>query len=574
MKRYKINKYWVPVALCMTLMGNYSCSDFLDREPLDSFTDINYWSSESNVRTYAWMFYDEFLGYGNGTGTSSEFYFQSGGATMNISDDLCNNVFTQYDATAASTNSNWKNYYEKIRRANLMLERVGSVPNMTEEQLNHWTGVAKFFRAFSYFRLVQRFGDVPYFDKTLVETDRPSIFQPRMSRNDVMDKVMADLDDAYNKTLLSDQVNTVNKNVVAALASRVALYEGTYRKYHNLGDPKAYLEKAKSYAGAVIDSKLFTLNSDYKSVYNSVELKSSKEMLLYKDYQPSILMHSIQSYTNTSTVINGMTKAAIESYACTDGLPVKQSSNYKGDATMENVLMNRDKRLTAAVAPKWAYAGKEDGGLSANTGYRIVLFNNPALTGSQVTTNGQNHTDSPVFGYAEVLLNYAEAVAELGQMSQAELDKSVNLLRDRAGIARLTYVSPNAIQAGGVDIIDPARTSAIETKTGVVSPLIWEIRRERRAELMTWTFIRYYDLMRWKKGLYLDMTENPDVARGAHVTAENKGKTVVDTEGYILPYGTNKRVFDESKHYLNSIPMNEILLYDAEGIKLPNNPGW
>jgi len=571
----KINRYIRMTAFCAALIGSFSCSDFLDKEPLDRFTDDNYWTSESNVRTYAWMFYDEFLGYGNGTGTTSEFYFQNGGATMNISDDLCNNSFLQYDATPASSNSNWKSYYKCIRRANIMLERVNTVPGISESQLNHWNGVAKFFRAFSYFRLVQRFGDVPYFDKPLVESDRPSVFQPRMNRNDVMDRVMADLDEAYASVLVADQTNTINRYVVAALASRVALYEGTYRKYHSLGSSTNFLESAKRYSDAIISSNQYSLNSDYKSVYNSVELKASSEMILYKDYQPSIWMHSIQSYTNTSTVINGMTKAAVESYPCVDGLPISQSELYQGDASMESVLANRDARMSATLSPKWAYAGKEDGGLSSNTGYRIILFNNPGLSGSQVTTNGQNHIDAPIFGYAEVLLNYAEALAELNQMTQADMDRSINLLRARAGVAPLSYADESSIQANGITINDPARTTSLESKTGIVSPLIWEIRRERRAELMSWTHIRYFDLMRWKKGLYLDMNENKDVARGALVTAENSGKGEVDSQGYLLPYGSNNiRTFDESKHYLNSIPMNEILLYEAEGLSLPNNPGW
>jgi len=573
-KMKKLNRYIGMTAFCAALLGSFSCSDFLDKEPLDRFTDDNYWTSESNVRTYAWMFYDEFLGYGNGTGTTSEFYFQNGGATMNISDDLCNNSFLQYDATPASSNSNWKSYYKCIRRANIMLERVNTVPGISESQLNHWNGVAKFFRAFSYFRLVQRFGDVPYFDKPLVESDRPSVFQPRMNRNDVMDRVMADLDEAYASVLVADQTNTINRYVVAALASRVALYEGTYRKYHSLGNSTNFLESAKRYSDAIISSNQYSLNSDYKSVYNSVELKASSEMILYKDYQPSIWMHSIQSYTNTSTVINGMTKAAVESYPCVDGLPISQSELYQGDASMESVLANRDTRMSATLSPKWAYAGKEDGGLSSNTGYRIILFNNPGLSGSQVTTNGQNHIDAPIFGYAEVLLNYAEALAELNQMTQADMDKSINLLRARAGVAPLSYADESTIQANGITINDPARTTSLESKTGIVSPLIWEIRRERRAELMSWTHIRYFDLMRWKKGLYLDMNENPNVARGALVTEENRGNGTVDQNGYLLPYGSNVRVFDESKHYLNSIPMNEILLYEAEGLSLPNNPGW
>lgn len=571
----KINRL-IYITAVFGMVFTISCDDFLDKEPLTEFTDENYWTSEANVRTFAYGFYDEFLGYGNGSGTTSEFYFQGSGASsaINISDDLCNSTFLNFQPNASSSNTNWNDYYKAIRRANLLIARVPAVTSMSEGAMLHWEAVARFFRAYTYFRLVQRFGDVPYVDTYTGPDEADKIYVERMNRNDVMEKVYADLDFAVKNMLLSDGKNTVNRYVAYALQSRICLYEGTYRKYHNQGDGTKYLTTAKDAALAIMNNSAYQLNADYQSVYNSIELSSSKEMLLYKDYQPSILMHSIQAYTNTSSIINGLNRWAVESYACVDGLPVSQSTMYLGDGSIENVRANRDKRLLATIAPKLGYSGKEDGGLAASTGYRLVLYNNPNLSGTQVTTIAQNHIDAPVFWLAEVYLNYAEACAELNAITQTDLDLSVNKLRTRAGIAPLQYINDDDIKVGGVTINDPVRTSALEQFSGIVPSVIWEIRRERRAELMSWTYVRLYDLMRWEKGEYLDMSLNPAVGQGAKVGAENRGKMTVDAEGYILPYGANKRAFTSPKHYLNSIPTSEISLYEAEGVTLTQNPGW
>lgn len=132
-------------------------------------------------------------------------------------------------------------------------------------------------------------------------------------------------------------------------------------------------------------------------------------------------------------------------------------------------------------------------------------------------------------------------------------------------------------QVNGITINDPMRIATLEQISGVVSPIIWEIRRERRVVLMSWTHIRYYDLMRWKKGDYLDFTKNPDVGLGARVPSliGSEGSTKVDANGYILPYPVSSiRIFNPAKHYLNSIPTNDILLYKAEGVELTQNPNW
>lgn len=574
MKKY--NKFIYITALCGTLFFTSGCEDFLDKGPLTEFTDENYWTSESNVRTFTWQFYNEFMGYGNGTGTTADFYFQSAAASnaIIISDDLCNSSYLNFQSTASSTNTDWNNYYISIRRSNLLISRISTVPGLSEESMLHWEAVARFFRAYNYFRLVQRFGDVPFIDGYVAPTENEKIYVERMNRNAVMEKVYEDLDFAVKNMRLSDGTNTLNRYVAFALQSRVCLYEGTYRKYYNAGDGVKYLTTAKSAATEIMNNTNYQLNADYQSVFNSIALSGSKEMLLYKDYQPSILMHSIQAYTNTSSIIHGLSRSAVENYACTDGLPVTQSALYLGDNQITNVLSNRDKRLVATIAPKYAYSGKEDGGLAASTGYRLVLYNNAGLSGAQVTTGGQNHIDAPIFWLAEVYLNYAEACAELNAINQADLDKSINKLRTRAGIAPLTFVSKDNVQVGGVTINDPSRTSTLEQVSGVVSSIIWEIRRERRSELMSWTHIRLFDLMRWKKGEYLNMTLNLKVGQGAKVGEANKGKTTVDIDGYILPYAANKRVFTDPKNYLNSIPTGEKSLYEAEGVTLTQNPGW
>jgi hypothetical protein len=560
------------ITLSVTLFG---CSDFLDVEPKDVFTDENYWTSENNVKTYSWGFYDTFLGYGNGTGVTSEFYFHE---SLNFDDNLCHRDFVTFNTIANTTNSNWNNYYTLIRRANLMLERIPTVP-MDNIKKNHYAGVAKFFRAYTYFRLVQQFGDVPYSDAYLEQSD-PNVYNPASSRAEVMDKVIKDLEEATALLLDADDKNiTVNKYVAYAVLSRACLYEGTHRKYNLSQDGNVYLQKAKTASLAVMNNPKYKLNADWKALYNAAELLDNTEVLLAKRYLKGTFMHSMQSYTNTSTSQNGLSKFAAESYVTVNGLPIKQAANaqYLGDAKISDVFANRDPRFAKAFSSvDYGYSDKPLTGIYSNTGYVIQLYNNPTITGTDVTTTGQNYTDAPVFTLSEVLLNYAEACAELGTISNADLDLSLNIIRTRAGIAKLTTDGTNAF-ALAVAINDPQRTSSLESLTGVVSPIIWEIRRERRIELMSWTYLRQADILRWKKGDYLDSSKNPDLFLGARVTSligSTSSKTKVDANGYIIPYVGVTRTFISPKHYLRAIPTNDINLYKAEGVDLIQNPGW
>ena len=553
----------------------FNCSDYLDTPPKDAFTDDNFWSSENNVRTFSWLNYDTFLGYGNNASTSSDFYFHN---SSNIDDNLAMNVFINLNTTANATNTNWNNYYTLIRRTNLMLERVPTVP-MDETKKNHYLGVAKFFRAFTYFRLAQEFGDVPYTDMYLGQND-PDVYKPAISRGQVIDNVIKDLEEATTLLLEEDDRNTtVNKNTAYALLSRVALYEGTYRKYNAAQDGSDYLLKAKAASLVIMDKPKYALQPNWKSLYNSVELLGNPEVILAKRYIQGVLANSIQAYTNTSTVQNGLTKFGAESYVTTNGLPIKQvggNPEYMGDDNIDNTFANRDPRFAMAFGTEeYAYSDKPWNGLTSSTGYVFRLYNNPALSGPEVTTIGQNHIDAPIFTLSEIYLNYAEASAELGSISNADLDISINKVRERAGIAPLTTDGTNAM-VNGVQIDDPQRTSALEQITGTVNPIIWEIRRERRIEFMSWTNLRQHDILRWKKGDYLDTSSNPDVVLGARIPSliGTDSKTRVNADGYVIPYVGVERDFVSPKHYLSAIPTNDISLYEAEGVELKQNPGW
>lgn len=557
-------------------MSSVGCEDYLTEDPADKFTNDNFWQTEDNVKTFSWINYDTFYGYGNGTTIGLSFFYYHG-TDNRIDDNLAAFTFFQMPVTATTTNVySWNEYYTLIRRCNLMLEKVPNVA-MSEAKKNHYIGVAKFFRAYTYYRLVQKFGNVPYTDKYLAQND-PLVYAPAKPRAEIIDKVIADLEEATNLLLPIDDKNvTVNKYTAFAALSNVCLYEGTYRKYHLGQDGNAYLNKAKIASLAVMDNSAYKLNTDWKSLYNSVELAGNTEVILAKRYLTNVLMHSLQNYTNTSTTQYGLTKWAAESYVTTNGLPIQQVGNtqYIGDDDITKTFTNRDPRFAKTVNPSnYGYKGKPFGttALTSMSGYVFELYNNPTTSGPDVTTGGRNYTDSPLFTLSEVYLNYAEACAELGTATNADLDISINKVRNRAGIAPLTTDGNNAF-AGGVQINDPIRTSTLEQITGAVSPLIWEVRRERRTEFMSWTTLRQMDIYRWKKGDYLNDTKNPDVNLGARVGTPVGTQVKVDNNGYIKIYPTSTRNF-EAKHYLLNIPTNDIDLYKAQGVELKQNPGW
>ena len=578
----------------IAVVGLYGCNKYLDLKPLDSNSDSTNWTSESAIETYSWKFYGYLSELSYGSGWTRGQYHAEG-----LTDDYATESFVEFTKTIPNSSGTWNTNYDRIREANIMLNRIDLVPDLSEKAANHWRGVARFFRALYHYNLVRTYGDVVWVEEEIDFSKEENITRPRDSRVTVMDNIVADLEFAMNNCYdpSTAGVNTVNNMVAAALLSRVALYEGAWEKYHNVsgGHADTFYSKAKTAAAKVIESNLYEVTDNYKGMYTSLSLVGSKEVLLYKIYTLANVnggkiteAHSQYGWSDSSTPTWGLTKSAMENYTNDQGLPVHMFAY--NDATMDGVFKNRDKRLTASVydqiMPITELAW--DFGIISTTGYwtfKFLPLERRAEMEANASWNGpSNDTDGPIFQYSEVLLNYAEACAELGQITQSDLDKSVNLLRVKhGGIPALTLAGT------GVSVNGTAITKAPGDPAANV--LLQELRRERRSELMCDGF-RHDDLMRWALGEILDTKKNPDGYLGASTAALQDYAATVDgakawTEisaknfflaGYKSPYntaavnagGTTVDREWNDKYYLEPIPAGQILLDD----KLTQNPGW
>jgi len=563
-----------------------SCSDLLDTEPYDQFTKQNYFTSETNVQLFANYFYNTFTGYGSGSG---DYYFN------NLNDDqgttgIARWTYTSVPASAAS----WNTPYTEIRRANTLIAAVPGISSMNDASKNNWLGVGRLYRAWQHYKVVRNFGDCYWVDKELDSNDDDILYGPRQPRNDVMDKVLEDLNFACSNITMNDGSRVAfNKWVALAMKAEICLYEGTYSKYvaNNLSRATTYLTEAKNACQEIMNSGKFKLNSSYKGNFDDDDLSGNQEMILYKHYVQGTMAHGTIDYTCGSTQVNGINKDAFDSYLFRDGKPLATTSMDKSDKgkismiidnsglyttpqpyiNMVDVFAKRDPRLTAQVDTILQFLGcgyarfPGQASISAqstsSTGYGVMLFDNVKYAGAnnaqRQSTNG-NYTDAPIFWYAEILLNYAEACAELGSCTQSDLDKSINLLRDRVNMPHL---------ATGV-AADPANNMG-------VSPLIWEIRRERRVELMFCMNDRYYSLQRWNQLDKLDTQKYPNLSRGANVQGFDAqgidiSRVTVDPDGYINCTNNGAPRIWDPKYNLFPIPSGQINLNKA----MSQNPGW
>ena len=556
-----------------------SCSDLLDTDPYDQFTKSNYFTSETNVSLFANEFYNEFSGYGN-NGAYGNFYFNW------VNDDQGTTgiqpwTFTTVPASASA----WTTPYTEIRRANTLINAIPGIESMSESAKNNWIGIGRLYRAWQHYKLVRGYGDCYWVEKELDATDEDILYGARQPRNSVMDKVLEDLNFAVaNISANGTSRVAFNKYVALAMKAEICLFEGTYSKYvtKDAGRATNYLNEAKAACEQIMNSGQYQLNGDFQANFNSENLSGNKEMILYKHYAYGSMTHGTIDYTCGSTQVHGMTKDAFDSYLFLDGKPKALTARNTSDhgkvvniddgagfgarnyIDIADVLAERDPRLSAHVDHILQFAGDayarfKGAQSTSSTGYGVWLFDNETFASNNAlrqATNG-NYSDAPIFWYAEILLDYAEACAELGTITDADLNKSINLLRDRVGMPHLT----TAVEA------DPANNMG-------VSSIIFEIRRERRVELMYCQNDRYYSLQRWNKLDLLDTATHPDLCRGAYVggfSADiNLEDVDVDAEGYIncKNNGADRRY--DAKYLLFPIPSGEATLNPAIG----QNPGW
>ncbi|WP_316813092.1 RagB/SusD family nutrient uptake outer membrane protein [Pedobacter heparinus] len=517
----------------------------VDRISETNLSDGSFWKSEDDLKAATNYLYT-FL---PGLFITTDNWSDDGYATAP-------NPISDGSRLVPATTSDFSTPYQLIRAACNIIEKAplaekAGVPAAT---VNIYVAEARFFRAWAYFQLVQKFGDVPLILSSLKE-DSPELMGPRTPREQIYDAIYEDLNFAISKLPTPTARGAVGYGRItntAALAfeARAALFEGTRAKFHQDGNPGKHLGLAVTAAKKVIDGGEHGIFSNYFGLFQYAgEGPQNKENILVRQYGKSTA-DDISSY-NCGTLVNGATnatKALVDAYLMKDGLPIEISPRYTPPTTFTKTFVDRDERLNATIM--------KPGDLFLYG----APFQNPSLifhtTGfcprkfvdSHTVGNGVTFIDYPIIRYAEVLLIYAEALYELnGSISDTELNESINRLRPRAGLPNLSNAF---VQTHGLDMRN-------------------ELRRERRVELAMEGF-RYWDLIRWKTA----ETELKKNVLGSYFFASEPGfattKPNLTPDNYILVQAAAARKFDVGKDYLWPLPLNEIALNP----QLKQNPGW
>ncbi|HTE29796.1 MAG TPA: RagB/SusD family nutrient uptake outer membrane protein, partial [Chryseolinea sp.] len=527
MKKYSI------ILLTITLFVLASCEDLLDRPPLVQMNDETYWVNENNVRLYANGFYaNYFVGYNTAFGVD---YAPLRGYTF--SDDLSSvgkqaNFEAQAPPTKAAITETalWLTDYAGprwdfawVRKANLLLERVEAMngTSLEEEPYQHWSAVARFFRGFEYSRLVSVFGNVPYYDHVLTDVELEEMYKDRDNRAVVMDAVYNDFVYVLENMRLTDSGNSqyLNRYIAAGFISRFMLFEGTWQKYHEGNSEKAkqYLQLAADAANVVMQSGKWSFGSNFRALFGSENLAGNTEVLMFRQYDAALtITHAIASYSNiTESQASAANLDLVKSFIATDGKPYQASAVPNANQfNISNLIVTRDSRFEATF---WDVPRSQSATLLYSD--KFIDRVGPTFSGGTYPPqygSSTNTNDAPVMRLAEVVLNWIEAKAELetlgsGAVIQADLDASINAIRSRPLDAAAT--------TKGVVKTAPMQLASISDdpdRDPTVSPLLWEIRRERRMEFV-FEHTRLLDVKRWKKIEYMDGALNPDILLGPWV---------------------------------------------------------
>lgn len=516
-----------------------SCS--LDRSPETSLSDASFWASEDNFEKAC----NQFL---VSVGAGDVVYADN---RSDYATALSLNTISDGSWVTPSTSSDWDQPYQVIFSANKIIEKSELAKFPT---INRWIAEARFWRGFAYFQLVKKYGDVPLVLRVL-DVDASEFSEGRANRELVIQQVYDDLSYATENLPSFSQLGAkgygrISKSAALALKSRVALYVGTHQKYHGWGDPSFHLDLAIKSAEAVMSEghSLYTAKSYYNLFQYDGEGFANSENIFAIVYGQD-LANNIRSHNVGRELENGssaLTRAMIEQYLCTDGLPYDKSPlAEKVETSPWSVFKNKDPRMEASIFTEGDPYGNPAEYMwnkaSINSRYSPRKYSIVADWSS-----GNSFVDIAMIRYAEILLIYAEAKFEKeGYISEVDLDKSINLIRNRVSMPRLTN---SFVTANGLDM-----------KT--------ELRRERAVELAQEGF-RYDDIIRWK----IAEIVLPKRLTGATFFGDiYKGSVNITEDNFILVQKASARSFDPQKDYLYPVPVREIAL---SGEAISQNPNW
>lgn len=607
----------------LSVLAFSSCEGFLDKFPETSLSPETFYTSEKELELATNGFYTMLPSPDNTTD----------GALQDNDLEYHVALSSLQMGNRSAENESWSSStWSNLRALNYYLEH--SVNCTSEDIRKKYDGVAYFFRAMFYYEKVRKYGDIPWYDHVISANDKASLYRARDSRGFVMQKIMEDLDKAIDglPVTWTEGVYRINKYAAYAFKSRVALFEGTWRKYHDVPDEtytkedgtqmtlssEYFLTQAADAAKAVIDYGKYKMykgetivkGQPYRNFFVLEDAETSETILsrryLYTDEMN--IRHGVQfKYKNQR---HSLTRALAYHYLMADGTPFQSQEGWQ---TMQynQEFKNRDPRMAQTIAaPDYVAVGTD-----ASTkyypsckdydrsGYRpIKYFSDDTHDGAGTST-----TDYAIFRYGEVLLNYAEAKAELGEADQTVIDQTVNVIRARVGMPALDVTKAN----GTPD----AFLSSYYTDKHLDGPdkgLILEIRRERTVELVNEGF-RLWDMLRWHEGQQLcpasntlgpgfigcwfpglgeyDMNNDgtPDLCiytgtkpstdcENTLDVSEGKENTLSEgTSGYLIQFKDQSYKWEE-KDYLYPIPVKQIQIYpkdEATGESvLTQNPGY
>lgn len=536
----------------------------LNREPETSLADPNFWKSEKDLR-----------------GACNRLYIDLPGFSHDKrSDELVGpnqDIVSSGNRSVPGTSGDWTDPYKKIAICNNIIVK-GEITPVSEEARNRWIAEARFFRAYHYFDLVKKYGDVPLILKVFGNTTDPDIKRARDPRETVIQQCYTDLEFALQWLPKIDALKSesdwgrVSQSAALGMIVRIGLYEGTHSKYHQTtgGDYKAHLKRAIDAAETMIyTEKKHDLYTDFQKLfYFDGEGSQNKESVFVKIYGPNgagtITHNNSRGLENTAAI----TRSMLDNFLYSDGLPREKSPLAKHPEVRYNdVLENRDPRLAMTIyaAGEEAYKGtykpfKTD---DQAHGYGYPIKKGFML--DQWSTNSKETVDKIIIRYAEILISYAEALYEYnGSISDQKLDETINYVRQRVGFnIKLTNAF---VQSNNLDMLK-------------------EIRRERMVEFID-EGLHYNDIIRWKTaeevlpkavlGLLYNSEDTPvkENELGGRLTDKNgyyKGDKLYDEGNIFVIEEAGSRSFDPKRDYLYPIPSYEI---GTSGGNIKQNPYW
>ena len=578
--------------LLLLFFGLSACN--LEELPKDTATSDEVFGTESGLEAYTNSFYTIFP-------DASAAHKQDAMCDYSVVSSL--DDFMRQNSYSAEESTGWD--WDDLRNINYFIENCNNT-NIALDIRKNYLGIAHFFRAVFYFQKVVRFGDVPWVNKAMLPDD-PDLYASRDPRTLVMDSVLTDLDYAIANITQKDVTSTlITKYVAEAFKSRICLFEGTFRKYHPELDLEStasdWLNQAADAALDVMNNSGFSINTEGSTPYRDLFISASpitNEVMLADVCDPDQGITNDANWWWTSSTYGrrvSLSRTFVNTYLKTNGTPFTDVSGHD-TISFVNEVKDRDKRLSQTI--RCGNYTRTNSGISVSapplfsytyTGYQPIKY---VLDDMYYDASANNYNSIPLLRFAEVLLNYAEAKAELGTLTDDDWARTIGVLRSRAGISGGLEHKPTQVDTYLQQNYFP----------NINDPSILEIRRERSIELVFEGF-RFQDLIRWKKGnlmtlnwrgIYVPKLDTPmdlnddgindviftksqdlsagdtkviDVASTINGVTNSRGITGASS-GELTWLDNDPRHWDDKKYYY-PIPSSALVLNP----NLTQNPGW